>query len=65
MSRLKWQKSSYSEEGANCLNIAISPHRPTRIHLRESDAPESVLTTTPAHLAALLRKIKAGELDRP
>ncbi|WP_269858429.1 DUF397 domain-containing protein [Streptomyces sp. RPT161] len=65
MSRLTWQKSSYSEEGANCVNVAISSGRTPRIHLRESDRPEAIVTTTSAHLASLLQKIKAGELDQP
>jgi hypothetical protein len=60
---LNWQKSSYSDRAANCLNVAIT--NTGTIHIRESDRPEVILTTTPAHLAALLRRIKAGGLDRP
>ncbi|MCQ4045986.1 DUF397 domain-containing protein [Streptantibioticus rubrisoli] len=63
MSPLHWQKSSFSGTGSNCLNVAIST--PGTIHLRESDRPEVILTTTPARLADLLRRIKAGGLDRP
>ncbi|MDF3292742.1 DUF397 domain-containing protein [Streptomyces silvisoli] len=65
MLALDWQKSSYSDRAANCVNVAISSGRTPRIHLRESDAPEAIVTTTPAHLASLLQKIKAGELDQP
>ncbi|MBT2398124.1 DUF397 domain-containing protein [Streptomyces sp. ISL-100] len=60
MSPLTWQKSSFSEAGADtCIEVAAAPptHTP---HLRESDDPGIVLTTTPAALRALLRGIKAG-----
>ncbi|MFJ6622663.1 DUF397 domain-containing protein [Kitasatospora sp. NPDC091335] len=58
-----WQKSSYSNaEGANnCLELAtgIDGLR----HLRESDAPETVLTTSATRLRAFLLGAKAGEFD--
>ncbi|MET9519521.1 DUF397 domain-containing protein [Streptomyces sp. NPDC002994] len=60
MSEFRWQKSSFSEGGAaNCIEVAAAPptHAP---HLRESDNPATVLTTTPAALRALLCRIKAG-----
>jgi hypothetical protein len=56
---LRWQKSSYSAQAGNCLNIAASPG-PAALHLRESDEPATILTTTPARLAALLSSIKTG-----
>lgn len=61
MSELIWQKSSYSGSGGtgNCLEVTAAPTG--GIHLRESDRPGEVLTTTPAHWAAFLRTIKAGE----
>ncbi|MGW7008641.1 DUF397 domain-containing protein [Streptomyces sp. NPDC054933] len=65
MTALNWQKSSYSQHGANCVNVAISTGRTHQIHLRESDTPEAIVTTTPAHLDFLLRRIKSGALDRP
>ncbi|MFI7308371.1 DUF397 domain-containing protein [Streptomyces hygroscopicus] len=63
MSQLAWRKSSFSTgEAANCLEVAADP---TGIpHLRESDDPEVVISTTPAALRAFLRAVKAGELDR-
>ncbi|AEW96322.1 MULTISPECIES: DUF397 domain-containing protein [Streptomycetaceae] len=62
MSQLVWQKSSFSEAGAtNCLEVASST--PDTTHLRESDDPHTVLTTTPAGLGALIRAIKAGAYD--
>jgi hypothetical protein len=54
MTELTWQKSSFSEGGGvNCLYVAATPTGP--IHLRESDHPETTLTTTPTALAALIR----------
>ncbi|MFJ4693940.1 DUF397 domain-containing protein [Streptomyces sp. NPDC088766] len=56
---LRWQKSTYSggAEGNACVELAASP---TALHLRESDAPVTTLTTTPAALAHLLKGIQAG-----
>ncbi|MER6959437.1 DUF397 domain-containing protein [Streptomyces sp. NPDC000618] len=56
MRTLHWQKSSYSGDSSNCVNIAASPTG--TLHLRESDEPETVLTTTPARLQALIRGLK-------
>lgn len=47
-----WQKSSFSSAGNNCLELAATPDH--TIHLRESDDPTTVLTTTPTRLRALL-----------
>ncbi|WP_406114978.1 DUF397 domain-containing protein [Streptomyces sp. NBC_01014] len=57
-----WQKSSYSTEGANCVNVAIAPDG--GIALRESDSPSAILTTTPASLGALLATVKRGNTLR-
>ncbi|MFI0814607.1 DUF397 domain-containing protein [Streptomyces sp. NPDC021098] len=60
---LTWQKSSFSgggEENA-CVELATSP---AGIHLRESDDPGELLTTTPHRLATFIRAAKAGEFDR-
>ncbi|MFE7121029.1 DUF397 domain-containing protein [Streptomyces sp. NPDC057654] len=58
-----WQTSSYSAQGANCLNAAAEI--PNVIKLRESDAPDIVLTTTPASLRTFIRAAKAGLYDTP
>ncbi|MCX5170593.1 DUF397 domain-containing protein [Streptomyces antibioticus] len=52
-----WQKSSFSGggDGNNCLELASTP---TTLHLRESDTPATVLTTTPTPLAHLLTRIR-------
>lgn len=56
-----WQKSSYSTEGANCVNVAAAPDGSLR--LRESDAPDQILTVHRSGLAALLASMK--EVSRP
>jgi hypothetical protein len=56
MTELDWRKSSFSGDQANCLYLAAAT--PVgHIHLRESDCPGTVLTTTPHALAALIRAL--------
>jgi hypothetical protein len=56
---LRWQKSTFSDggDGNTCLELATSPGT---LHLRESDTPNTQLTTTTAPLAHLIRGVKAG-----
>ncbi|MDT0549228.1 MULTISPECIES: DUF397 domain-containing protein [unclassified Streptomyces] len=61
MSSRNWQKSSYSAEGNACLYVSSTDDATVR--LRESDEPDTILTTTPAALRALIRSAKAGHLD--
>ncbi|MEU4891651.1 DUF397 domain-containing protein [Streptomyces sp. NPDC044780] len=61
MSECRWQKSSYSVEGSNCLYVATG-ERDT-IMLRESEQPEVVLSTTRARLRTFIRAAKAGQFD--
>jgi hypothetical protein len=57
MSRLNWQKSSFSGgPESNCLYVAVAPDG--TIRLRESDEPRTVLATTPEGLAALLHHLR-------
>nr|WSY52783.1 DUF397 domain-containing protein [Streptomyces sp. NBC_00886] len=56
MTTLAWQKSSFSGDQANCLYLAAS-HPTGPLHLRESDTPDAMLTTTPTALAALIRTL--------
>jgi hypothetical protein len=51
-----WQKSTYSGDGTNCVYVAAST--PHTIHLRESDEPDVILTTTPRRLGVLIRSLK-------
>ncbi|MCX4738657.1 DUF397 domain-containing protein [Streptomyces antibioticus] len=59
---LRWQKSTFSDggEGNTCVELAVSP---ATLHLRESDTPGTVLTTTPSALAGLLEGIRTGGLE--
>lgn len=52
-----WQKSSFSGSGDGnaCLELASTP---TTVHLRESDTPDTFLTTTPAAVGHLLAGIR-------
>jgi Domain of unknown function (DUF397) len=61
VSTTQWQKSSFSGgEGANCVEVARAA---PGVHLRESDDPGIVITTTPDRLAALIGAVKGGVLD--
>ncbi|MEU8923682.1 DUF397 domain-containing protein [Kitasatospora sp. NPDC048545] len=63
MSHLVWQKSSYSDaEGAdNCLELAQGDG--DLRHVRESDDPSVIVTTSTAKLRAFILGAKAGEFD--
>ncbi|MEV7868837.1 DUF397 domain-containing protein [Streptomyces sp. NPDC088124] len=61
MSTYDWQKSSYSGTAANCVNVAAATDG--TIRLRESEAPDTILTATPENLAAFIRGVKAGQFD--
>lgn len=61
-SPLQWQKSTFSGGGSHedCLEVASTP---AGIHVRESDAPTAIFTTTPAQLRALIAAIKSRAID--
>ncbi|MEU5421090.1 DUF397 domain-containing protein [Streptomyces sp. NPDC020799] len=61
MTTYRWQKSSYSGDASNCLNIATAD---SSLLLRESDDPASVLTLSPTKLHALIESLKAGQLTQ-
>ncbi|MDQ1028868.1 hypothetical protein QF035_006450 [Streptomyces umbrinus] len=58
MPELTWQKSSYSAEAANCVYVAATSVG--AIHLRESDEPEVILSTTRDRMSALIRTLKTN-----
>ncbi|MEV6971874.1 DUF397 domain-containing protein [Kitasatospora sp. NPDC093806] len=60
MKQLNWQKSSYSGENIDCVELASDGEL---VRIRESDAPAAVITTTKAKLAAWIQGAKAGEFD--
>ncbi|MGO4755313.1 DUF397 domain-containing protein [Streptomyces sp. 2MCAF27] len=55
-----WRKSSFSTSGANCVELATTHDR---IHIRESDDPDTAIRTTPATLRRFIRAVKTGGLD--
>ncbi|MER7669343.1 DUF397 domain-containing protein [Kitasatospora sp. NPDC096128] len=60
MHQLNWQKSSFSSDQANCVEIASAGEL---VYIRESDDPATVVTTTRAKLHAWINGAKAGEFD--
>jgi hypothetical protein len=57
MPRLSWQKSSFSGGGeGECVELAATATG--HIHLRESDRPGDIATSTPRALASLLLVLK-------
>ncbi|WP_336885996.1 DUF397 domain-containing protein [Streptomyces mexicanus] len=44
MPNLHWQKSTYSPDGSNCLEIAPTP---TTIHIRDSKTPTPPTSPSP------------------
>lgn len=63
MSDIKWQKSSLSTNGVECIEIATLSG-PDSVALRESDDADMVLAAGRAGLRALLRSIKADDFAR-
>ncbi|MBD3003281.1 MULTISPECIES: DUF397 domain-containing protein [unclassified Streptomyces] len=63
MSHIQWRKSSYSADAPDnaCVELARTPDT---VLLRESDEPQTVITTTPAALRALTRAVRAGRFDQ-
>jgi hypothetical protein len=60
MSQLNWQKSSFSGDKADCVEIAS---KGDLVYIRESDDPTTIVTTTRAKLNAWINGAKAGEFD--
>ncbi|MFE4977012.1 DUF397 domain-containing protein [Kitasatospora sp. NPDC056651] len=63
MSQLTWQKSSFSDAdgGSTCIELATGGNDVR--HLRESDDPSVIVTTSTAKLRAFLLGAKAGDFD--
>ncbi|MFJ5302124.1 DUF397 domain-containing protein [Streptomyces sp. NPDC088350] len=57
MHSTEWQKSIYSGDGSNC--VYVSATSTGTIHLRESDTPDTILTTTAEGLRHLIRALKS------
>ncbi|MEU0524402.1 DUF397 domain-containing protein [Streptomyces niveus] len=58
--KINWQKSSFSGEGPQCVEVA---EHNGDILVRESDEPNVVTTTSRAKFAAFIAGVKAGEFD--
>ena len=59
MSNRPWQKSTYSGDGSNCVYVASAPAN--AIRLRESDTPNTILTTTTEGLRRLIDALKSAQ----
>ncbi|MFI6405328.1 DUF397 domain-containing protein [Streptomyces sp. NPDC050548] len=55
----QWQKSSFSEGGDGNTCVELAATSPTTLHLRESDTPDTELTTTNTPLAHLIHTLKS------
>ncbi|WP_406090440.1 DUF397 domain-containing protein [Kitasatospora purpeofusca] len=60
MTKLDWQKSSYSGASSDCVEVRTSEGL---VELRESDDPGVIVRTGPPAFTDLVQAIKAGELD--
>ncbi|AUY50262.1 DUF397 domain-containing protein [Streptomyces sp. CB01881] len=60
MAQLNWQKSSFSGDQANCVEVR---NLDGQVELRESDCGDIIVRTTPTKFARLLQGVKAGEFD--
>lgn len=59
MRTIHWQKSTYSGDGSNCVYVAATPTG--AVHLRESDEPDVILTTTRSGMHTLIRTLKSQQ----
>ncbi|MER7652379.1 MULTISPECIES: DUF397 domain-containing protein [Actinomycetes] len=62
MTITNWQKSSYSGNASNCVELAEAADR--TVLLRESDEPSTVVVTSPQVLGGLLRAARGDVIDR-
>ncbi|MCX4762126.1 DUF397 domain-containing protein [Streptomyces sp. NBC_01275] len=56
MTNLNWQKSTYSEEASSCVYLATT--RTGAVVLRESDEPQTIITTGPKQLGDLISALR-------
>ncbi|WP_371516624.1 DUF397 domain-containing protein [Kitasatospora sp. NBC_01300] len=60
MTNTKWQKSSFSGSGGDCVEVRTVDGV---VELRESDEAHLTIPTTPTNFAAFLQAAKTGEFD--
>ncbi|SFC21165.1 DUF397 domain-containing protein [Streptomyces aidingensis] len=61
MTEIHWQKSSFSTDQHECVEIGSAARA---LLLRESEAPGAVLVADAVRVAALLRAVRGGALGR-
>ncbi len=54
-----WQKSSFSPDGSDCVYLATAPDG--TILLRESDEPETILSTGARQLGMLIATLRGRD----
>lgn len=54
MTKYRWHKSSYCQEGDACVHISTDPDE---VHVTDSDAARTVVTVSRAAFAALLKSL--------
>ncbi|MFC5721286.1 DUF397 domain-containing protein [Streptomyces gamaensis] len=59
MSEIRWQKSSFSTDGNECIELSRSPRG---IFIREGDSPNHFVTTSPTRLKVFMSGIRSGKL---
>ncbi|MDH6144525.1 MULTISPECIES: DUF397 domain-containing protein [Kitasatospora] len=60
MTSSQWQKSSFSTNSNECVEVRTVDGL---VELRESDTGDIIVRTTPIKFAKFLQGIKAGEFD--
>ncbi|WP_329374041.1 DUF397 domain-containing protein [Streptomyces sp. NBC_01483] len=53
---MHWQKSTYSQEASACVYVTTTPDG--TVLLRESDQPDTILTTGPRQLSTLITALR-------
>ncbi|WP_078897736.1 DUF397 domain-containing protein [Streptomyces rimosus] len=61
MSIPTWQKSSYSGNASNCVELAKDADASAL--LRESDEPSTIIVTSPRAIGGLLRAARSDVID--
>ncbi|MFE6872531.1 DUF397 domain-containing protein [Kitasatospora sp. NPDC057692] len=61
MSGIEWQKSTFSGSGGDCVEVRAVGRS---VQIRESDAADQIIQTTPQKFAEFLQDIKAGEFNQ-
>ncbi|MEU7148290.1 DUF397 domain-containing protein [Streptomyces sp. NPDC045470] len=62
MSIPNWQKSSYSGNASNCVEVAAPSGE--AVLIRESEEPLVQVTTNPAALMRFIRFVRAGAVGK-